>query len=351
MKKTHKQIFGCFGLGLVAAMTAVAIALPSPQASAISTVTDTLQVRVVGDTPMADTPVATDSHGNIIEQGSEISYPILNFTTNYENVEYLRFNLTYTYTNPDGTTSTKVYENIFDERFTDYYPGTAEDSLDLTDEMFNINGSHGYGHYTLEAIGVGYAGAEDSKPFEFSFAPFDASAEQNSSTGMIDVNVDNINKDEVKTIEIYDGDKKIGTVMVGEGGSDDEIFKYIPTDTTTERDIHITIVAKDADGNIIYISKVIIVHFDPLKVPHSGAPDTGGLFKDLNISREDYLITGLIVFFIVGIVGLGVVARGRRTTAKVSRSAKSSGSRANKSYTKSKASKARKTSDRSNKRR
>ena len=346
MKKTHKQIFGCFGLGLVAAMTAVAIALPSPQASAISTVTDTLQVRVVGDTPMADTPVATDSHGNVIEQGSEISDPVLNFVTNYENIEYLRFNLTYTYTNPDGTTSTKVYENIFDERFTDYYPGTAEDSLDLTDEMFNIDGSHGYGHYTLEAIGVGYAGAEDSKPFEFSLAPFEASAEQNESTGMIDVNVDNINKDDVKTIEIYDGDKKIGTVTVGEGGeggSDDEIFKYIPTDTTTERDIHITIVAKDADGNIIYISKVIIVHFDPLKVPHSGAPDTGGLFKDLNISREDYLITGLIVFFIVGIVGLGVVARGRRANSCRTMNNKTAKrvSRANKSQARSKSNKRR----------
>ena len=41
-------------------------------------------------------------------------------------------------------------------------------------------------------------------------------------------------------------------------------------------------------------------------------PDTGGLFLGLNISREDYLITGLVVFMIIGVVAIGVVARNRR---------------------------------------
>lgn len=50
-------------------------------------------------------------------------------------------------------------------------------------------------------------------------------------------------------------------------------------------------------------------------------PDTGSFFQNLNISREDYLITGLIVFMVVGVVAFGVVARNRKskTVGKKSR--------------------------------
>lgn len=41
-------------------------------------------------------------------------------------------------------------------------------------------------------------------------------------------------------------------------------------------------------------------------------PDTGGFFQGLNISREDYLITGLAVFMIIGVVAFGIVARNKR---------------------------------------
>ncbi|MDO4526503.1 MAG: hypothetical protein Q4B87_00190 [Candidatus Saccharibacteria bacterium] len=47
-----------------------------------------------------------------------------------------------------------------------------------------------------------------------------------------------------------------------------------------------------------YVSEGIIV-----------VPDTGGFFQGLNISREDYLITGLVVFLIIGVVAFGIVAK------------------------------------------
>lgn len=40
-------------------------------------------------------------------------------------------------------------------------------------------------------------------------------------------------------------------------------------------------------------------------------PDTGGFFQGLNISREDYLITGVVVFMIIGVVAFGIVKRNR----------------------------------------
>lgn len=45
-------------------------------------------------------------------------------------------------------------------------------------------------------------------------------------------------------------------------------------------------------------------------------PDTGGLFQGLNISREDYLITGAVVFAIIGIVAFGVVKKNRTNKRK-----------------------------------
>ena len=38
-------------------------------------------------------------------------------------------------------------------------------------------------------------------------------------------------------------------------------------------------------------------------------PDTGSFFQGLNISREDYLITGIVVFAIIGVVGFGIVKK------------------------------------------
>ena len=52
-------------------------------------------------------------------------------------------------------------------------------------------------------------------------------------------------------------------------------------------------------ATIRYYGKAIIV------------PDTGSFLQGLNISREDYLITGLIVFMVIGVVAFGVVKRNR----------------------------------------
>ena len=40
-------------------------------------------------------------------------------------------------------------------------------------------------------------------------------------------------------------------------------------------------------------------------------PNTGGLFESLNISQSDYLITGLIIFFVVGVGGAIFIAKSK----------------------------------------
>ena len=82
MKKTQKRILGFFGLMTVAVMTVVAVAIPNPGVSAVSGVTDTVVIRVVGDSPNV----------NIggIEPGTVTINPQKDLTIAYENVGKVR---------------------------------------------------------------------------------------------------------------------------------------------------------------------------------------------------------------------------------------------------------------------
>ena len=294
MKKIQKQIFGCFGLGVVAAMTVTAALIPLPEASAATSVTDTIHIRVVGDTPEISGITG-------ITDGAVITDPEVTVGINYNDVDTIEFKLTYT--NEDGTVT--VYDPIFPDIDANYEDGSAENTMHLDDNQFNIGGSNGYGDYVLTITGYGEDGVPHETNIRFTYAPFEATAEQDPTTGMVDIETTDVDDGTVDKIEVYvDGEK------VGEIGPDGK-FTFIPSDTTQAKDYHIQLVAKDATGKTIY-TEDLVVHFDPTLVPDTGVPDTGGFFRNLNISREDYLVTGLIVFFIVGVVGFGVVARSRR---------------------------------------
>ncbi len=322
MKKTRKRFFGCLGLGAVTAMTAVAVALPSPQASAITTITDNLTVRVVGIEPVIENITIFDSDGTELHQKDSTLDPNLTFTTPYNNgVAVIHYSLTYTFTNADGTDSV-TFDPLMDDYETGYTSGVVSKPLDLSDERFNINGTHGYGHYVLTVTGENVDGVTGEKSFEFYYAPFLSTAEQNDDTGDIDITITDIDTDSVDTIDVYVNGELVGTITV----DDNEIvYNYTPDDTSVEQDFVITLVANNSNGDPIFISDEMNVHYVPLTVPDTGpdvnpddggagSPDTGGLFHNLNISQEDYLVTGLIAFFIVGIVGFGIVARGRKET-------------------------------------
>lgn len=74
----------------------------------------------------------------------------------------------------------------------------------------------------------------------------------------------------------------------------------------------------DKDDNIIN-STIINTEIDD--IPNTGGdpagtPDTGSLFKNLNVSKEDFMITGLLVFFTVA--GAGLIFVKKRHGAKTS---------------------------------
>ena len=83
----------------------------------------------------------------------------------------------------------------------------------------------------------------------------------------------------------------------------------IPMNGLDSGDYTAVITFKNKYGRLVGNTKIIKIRYDA-----GGAiivPDTGNFFQGLNISREDYLITGLIVFMVVGVVAFGVVKRKR----------------------------------------
>lgn len=137
--------------------------------------------------------------------------------------------------------------------------------------------------------------------------------------------------DSVVTIEtsIYDADGNIvRTLEVDRGTGRVDVFDAngnllfsvengykngrltIPMEGLPYGDYTGLITFRDANGKLVGGTiKVIIRYYGKTII----VPDTGSFFQGLNISREDYLITGLIVFMIIGVVAFGVMKRNRKT--------------------------------------
>ena len=301
MKRVQKNILGLSGLALVAGMTACAVMLPSPEASATTnSVTDTLVVRVVEDKP---TMHLTTTAGEVV------------YNPNYPyHIDYIyakSAKVTITYTNADGETYEKeIYNNPdADYNFTEEDLDAVVTSIKFEDGVFG-----GYGDYKLTAEAIALDGTPYEDYLTFKYIPVsgiittDSKDEYTVKVTNIDQTVARVQV-RLKDLTTVVGNATIAELnnngmlvpldqnLLGENGCQDELYLY----------------AYDDEGNLLYSIPYKMTTVCP-EVPDTGAPDTGGLFQNLNIAKEDYLITGLIVFFILGIVGFGVVARGKRTT-------------------------------------
>lgn len=299
MKRAQKKVFGLFGLVLVAAMTVFAATLPTPEASAVSTMTDTIVVRVVGDKPEV----------NITTPGDRVyTRPNQTVSLTYENVGSLTVRLKFV--DKDGNVHEDILEDIDNIGYT---PG---------DRTLNINlNDYGYGDYTITALGTGEDGVSDDDVIEFKYIPITGTVEQDDKEGGDPTLVLDYDEDS----EIIN---KIGIVLYDENGN---IIESVPpivvTPPTKEVSLPfysydlppgkyiIEITTYDQNDNILYRSYEIFYIYAPkgedLVVPNTGANSSG-----LNISKIDYLATGLLVFFSAGIIGLFFVARGKKSQKK-----------------------------------
>lgn len=113
------------------------------------------------------------------------------------------------------------------------------------------------------------------------------------------------------TVYVYDADGNL--LYTIPNGYKDGKFD-IPFDGLEGGDYKAVITYKDANGNIVGTSDTYAVSYQGGKAVI--VPDTGSFFAGLNMSREDFLITGGIIFAVVGVVAFGIVAKNRRNFKK-----------------------------------
>lgn len=189
MKKTKKKVLGLLGLLLVAITTIFAAFLPGPGASAegnITTVTDTISVRVVGSQP-AVRIIGLDE--------KEVVYPDQPFSVEYENI--YDASVTLEYINQEGETA--IYDlGSFTPNYHNEDP--EEYSLNLSD--------YGYGYYLVKVVGNGFGAdniVEDLKAFTYYPVTGEASEDENDGLVYLHLHYDTENEN-IATIgvNVYD---------------------------------------------------------------------------------------------------------------------------------------------------
>lgn len=305
MKKTKKRVLGLLGLILVAVTTIFAAFLPGPEASAeggISAVVDTITVRVVGSQP--------DILNIKPENGSIFVYPNQNLSFDYENVEYLT--ITIYYTDKDDVVHKIDLLTVDDpESFVDGVAGTYSKPLDLFAEDF------GYGEYRVHIEGIGFDGVKDIEDVTFSLYPvYGTVDETDDGLAYLDLHYDTTSPD-IKTIgiKIYDENGNLVNIISPITVNSPDVRVELPfseNDLATGK-YKIEITAYDATGVALYKPYVTYYYYE--NIP---APNTGGLFKGLNISRADYLITGFLIFLSAAVLGIIFMTRGKSNKKRAS---------------------------------
>ena len=340
MKKTQKKVFSIFALAFVVAMTIFAAFLPAPSTQAVS-VNDVITVRVIGAVPMVETTG--------IESGSTITSPSHTTTTTYENIDSLTAAIKYT-----GTDGNEHIISLIDTNVnyapgqliinTNYETGAYDYSYvyyDDNETPQTITGQgqlpyFGFGDYILMVSGQGYDGATDNGDISFAYLPVSAEVSSENNSGVVNIDLDYDPDTEAGgtgevselILNIYDKDGNLVagspiTVVAPEKNIEIPFSDY----GLSSGDYTLEVFAYNRNGEVLS-DKPFVTHFTYIyddgrnKEEEEGSPsivvpNTGGIIGGLNISRMDYLASGLLVFFVAGIGGVTfIIKRGKSSKRK-----------------------------------
>lgn len=304
MKKTRKKLIGLFGLAFVAAMTIVASFLPGPMASAISTLTDNITVVVLNPEESPAASIGSPSSGD------KFLTPERDIEVDYRNIK--DYKIVLIYTDEDGVEHPA--ETIIEENA----PGDVGPALH---NFRPIAEQFGYGKYTLrlEATGDDDSLIEDT--IEFEYVAIDASSSDKSEAGnpYVDLDFDQDQDSLTDDMKIYE----VVITVYDKDGNPIEGIPPIVVQPPVERveipfseyglpegDYILVAQPFNSEGKALFDTVTLNVKYngeEDIVVPSTA--DTGGLFKNLNISRTDYLVTGIGLFLVVGIGSLFYISK------------------------------------------
>ena len=305
MKKTKKRFLGYSGLALLTAVTIYAAFLPNPNASAVSSMTDSITVRVIGNAPSAE--IITPASG---ETTVRSDWPI---KINYENTKSL--DVVLEYTDRDGTIHTKLLRSG---------PVEGGETGSLAFDFNTLSEEFGFGDYTLRLSGVGVDNvALPGDSVNFSYVPVLADVTQDSDSGRTFVNLeydpyseDGPGKVTSLEINVYDENgqlvEALSPIIVNAPNKKVEI-PFSAHDIKSGK-YRIDVIAYGVEQDELYNPYITSTEYEPNDV---AVPNTGSLFSTLNASKTDFLITGAGIFIIIGVSSfIYVLKRSKQETKR-----------------------------------
>lgn len=303
-QKQQKQLLGLAGLAAVGIMTATAYMIPAPNAAAEAGNGVYTEAPEAGEDFQVNVTVETgqtSSSTNSPADGQEFNTNLVPVSIRYERIS--RLVSTLSFIDESGVAQEKVVD--------DFVPtGAAKDSGIRT---FNIDlGQYKSkdNQYKLTTQAYNFEGqAIPADVTKFSYTSTIVTPEPKPEEGgnpfiEIDVN-DDVEK---VVIQIYDKDGnpilvdkdgKETPIIIDKSafGEDGKLKVELPLDKYGVKEGEYTVVvdAYDKNGNIISV-KTTPVEYTPA-TPE--LPNTGSLVGELNISRLDYIVTGLIAFALI----------------------------------------------------
>ena len=318
MKRKTKRVLGVFGLAVVMAMTAIAYALPAPEVHA-EEITDskdvTIQVTVVG--PGSTTKLVKPVNGEVVKsnivpveytfQKMKSISTVLSCTGN---TRAATEQIVDTYTVPEGTESgTRTFNmnlNTWgvqaDATCRVFLTGKSVDDRDIRDEGASFE-------YRALTVDMGDKDDEDGKP---------VTEENGDPEVTIGISADVYSL----LFQVYD---EAGNPVFMLNGVEDPIlvsrdkFDLASNSYTLSLPMskygaksgwyELVAIAYGQDGKEV-ISMNVYRFYHEAVTPN--VPGTGTVMENLNISRADYVVTGLIAFGAVAVFGVYLVARKSR---------------------------------------
>ncbi len=301
-----KQLLGFGGLALVAGITAVAYNLPTSATSAGGDVDVIVQVYNTNFETKIDKPL----------DGDRYTKSVVNFKETHSKASKVNYYLTYY--NEDGT------ETVYSLSEYDVDVDSGDPDSGVTQFTLDLNNYGGWGAYKFTSVITSSDGRTSEDYVKFNFVSIDTPDDEltvDEDTTKVTINYAATVK--ILDLTIYDQDGKVvgdfpGYVVKNPetGGSD-----IVPIDLSgldlAKGKYTVKVTAYDTYDRAGGAVGSVTVWFNyvpespnvPVTPDAPNVPDTGALLSSLNISKSDFLITGLIGFTAISVLALFVIKR------------------------------------------
>jgi len=307
MRISKKQLLGFGGLAFVVGLTTIAYNLPTNATSSAS-VGGAVKVEVEVYSINFETVINSPLDGEIFTNGN------VAFSETHSNVDNVKYYLTYI-----AEDDTKTVYELTDHEFT---PTGSDDRNGKTEFSLDLDNYGGHGRYIFRSVAT-TDGQQKEDSAEFIYAAIEADQKDvSANSDKVSFRVQYSAGVKSLAYQIFDKDGKavspeyVHVTSASETGGYADLSIALTGDGLKLASGEYTIIingystVEPSDDSYIGIARVVFSYEadDDIIVP-----DTGSILGVLNISRADFLITGLVGFSLISLLALFVIRKSHKS--------------------------------------